>query len=436
MVSTKQLTFLDLFSGIGGFRIGLERAGFKSIGYCDNDEYANKLYKAYFNTEEELFFNDIRTINTEELPDFDILCGGFPCQSFSIAGKRRGFEDTRGTMFFEVARILKDKRPRYFILENVKGLLNHDSGKTFQTILKILTDLGYQVQWQLLNSKFFGVPQNRERVYIVGCYGKGCAGKIFPITETSGQNSCKNEIKIHYDGHSQVNRIFSQDGISPCLTACHWTQGSCISFKPQLHQVPETNKNSQGKRIYTTDGISPCITASHGNQGAFINKPQFNHYKEADVVQTLMVAGDTPLMRVKNGTKKGYDDAIPGDGINLAFPQSKEKRGRVGKGCSQTLDTTCNIGTIDGYRIRRLTPLECFRLQGFPDEMIEKAREIGLADCRLYKMAGNAVTVNVVEAVARKIADCEQRAEGLEKSKTADPFNASNQAAEVENGRT
>ena len=122
-----KLKFIDLFSGIGGFRIGLERAGFECIAYCDNDEYANKLYRNYFDTAKELFFNDIRTINTEELPDFDILCGGFPCQSFSIAGKRRGFEDTRGTMFFEVARIHKDKRPQYFILENVKGLLNHDS---------------------------------------------------------------------------------------------------------------------------------------------------------------------------------------------------------------------------------------------------------------------------------------------------------------------
>ena len=163
-MNKEPLTFLDLFSGIGGFKIGLERAGFESIGYCDNDEYANKLYSAYFNTEKELFFNDIRTIDTSKLPNFDILCAGFPCQSFSIAGKRRGFEDTRGTMFFEVARILKDKRPRYFILENVKGLLNHNGGETFKTIIKVLTDLGYNLQWQLLNSKFFGVPQNRERV--------------------------------------------------------------------------------------------------------------------------------------------------------------------------------------------------------------------------------------------------------------------------------
>ena len=318
----KQLTFLDLFSGIGGFRIGLERAGFKSIGYCDNDEYANKLYKAYFNTEEELFFNDIRTINTEELPDFDILCGG------------------------------------------------HDSGKTFQTILKILTDLGYQVQWQLLNSKFFGVPQNRERVYIVGCYGKGCAGKIFPLTP---------------------------DGIENIST---------------LNKHPLSPQTPQGNRIYLPDGLSSCLTANGGGLGAktglyFINKPRHNQYKASDTVQTLKVAGDTPLMKVRNGTKKGFDEAGPGDGINLAFPHSKTRRGRVGKGCSQTLDTNCNMGTIDGYRIRRLTPLECFRLQGFPDEMIEKAREIGLADCRLYKMAGNAVTVNVVEAVARKIAEVE-----------------------------
>lgn len=360
----KQLTFLDLFSGIGGFRIGLERAGFKSIGYCDCDEHANKLYKAYFNTEEELFFNDIRNIKTEELPDFDILCAGFPCQSFSIAGKRRGFEDTRGTMFFEVARILKDKRPRYFILENVKGLLNHDGGKTFQTILKVLADLGYQTQWQLLNSKFFGVPQHRERVYIVGCYGNECVGKIFPISNPNKQNYSKIELK----------------------------------------QISKTSGNPQGRRVYTTNGISPCITASHGNLASFIYKPRYDKYTESNCVKTLTVGGDTPLMKLRNGTKKGYDEAGPGDGINLAFPQSKTRRGRVGKGCSQTLDTNCNMGTIDGCRLRKLTPLECFRLQGFPDEMVSVAKSLGLADTHLYKMAGNAVTVNVIESVAQKLA--------------------------------
>ena len=175
-------------------------------------------------------------------------------------------------------------------------------------------------------------------------------------------------------------------------------------------QLPSTLGNSQGNRVYYPNGISTCITSSGGGQGGktglyFINKPRHNQYKASDTVQTLKVAGDTPLMKVKNGTKKGFDEAGPGDGINLAFPQSKTRRGRVGKGCSQTLDTSCNMGTIDDYRIRRLTPLECFRLQGFPDEMVKTARTLGMADCHLYKMAGNAVTVNVIEAVAKKLAE-------------------------------
>ncbi len=375
---SKQLTFFDFFSGIGGFRIGLERAGFKCVGYCDNDKHANKLYSNYFNTEEECFFNDITTINTTELPDFDILCGGFPCQSFSIAGKRRGFEDTRGTMFFEVARILKDKKPKYFILENVKGLLNHDGGRTFQTILKILSDIGYKVQWQLLNSKFFGVPQNRERVYIVGCYGNECIGKIFPISGASSKNSCTgpkgNVVYWKNSKEKWVNEERNEVGTIR-------TQ-SDLCRQPLLKQLDETKGKGQAHRIYDSSGIGSCLTANGGGQG-----------------------GKAGLYYVKNGTKKGYDEARIGDGISLAYPESKLRRGRVGRGCSQTLDTSCNMGTIDNYRIRRLTPLECFRLQGLPDDMVECGRKIGLVDGHLYKMAGNAVTVNVIEAVARKLAE-------------------------------
>lgn len=401
MNNKKPLRFFDTFSGIGGFKIALERFGFESIGFCDNDKYATQLYSAYFDTTNEVYYENIRNIRTEELPDFDIFCGGFPCQSFSIAGKRRGFDDIRGTLFFEVARILRDKKPKYFILENVKGLLNHDSGRTFATIIEVLSDLGYQVQWQLLNSKFFGVPQNRERVYIVGCLGNECVGKIFPLTGSDSENIGK------------------------------------------IRKHPLNKKNAaQGSRIYYSDGIGACLLASSGTgkSGLYaINKPRFDKYKQSDIVETLKVGGDTPLMKVRNGTKQGYDVASLGDGINLAFPKSKTRRGRVGKGCSQTLDTNCNMGTIDGedgtYRIRRLTPLECFRLQGFPDDMVQQARELGISDSQLYKMAGNAVTVNVVQAVAQKIADCEQRLEGgSDELSTATPFNASNQDFEVEYG--
>ena len=407
-LKNKQLTFFDIFSGIGGFKIALERAGFKSIGFCDNDEYANKLYRAYFQNDKELFFDDVTTINTAELPDFDILCAGFPCQSFSIAGKRRGFEDTRGTMFFEVARILKDKTPKYFILENVKGLLSHNGGKTFQRILEILTDIGYSVQWQLLNSKFFGVPQNRERVYIVGCYGKECIGKIFPLGGINEENSSENSLiqLEETNGNSQGARVYNPNGISSTLTA----NSGGLGGKTGLYFINQYYFNCKKSDLSSTlkvGGDVPMVNIPNDSIESFINKPRHNQYKPSDIVQTLKVAGDTPLMRVKNGTKKGYDIAGPGDGISLAYPHSKLRRGRVGKGCSQTLDTSCNMGTIDDFRIRRLTPLECFRLQGFPDEMVEVAKKIKLSDMRLYKMAGNAITVNVAEAVARKIAEVE-----------------------------
>jgi DNA (cytosine-5)-methyltransferase 1 len=373
-MNKKPLRFFDAFSGIGGFKIALENVGFKGIGFCDNDKYATQLYMAYLANNNEVYYEDIRKIDTTTMPDFEIFCGGFPCQSFSIAGKRRGFEDTRGTLFFEVARILSDKKPKYFILENVKGLLNHDGGRTFATIIKVLSDLGYQVQWQVLNSKFFGVPQNRERVYIVGCLGGECLGKIFPFTGIADENI--SEIRKH----------------------------------------PLSPKNAhQGSRVYTSDGIGSCLVANGGSGKTglyFINKPRFDKYKASDIVETLKVGGDTPLvndsLQVRNGTKKGYDDAKIGDGINLAFPNSKTRRGRVGKGCSQTLDTHCNMGTVsEDLRIRRLTPLECFRLQGFPDGMVQQARELGMSDAQLYKMAGNAVTVNVAQAVAQKLWEAE-----------------------------
>lgn len=198
------IRFFDMFAGIGGFRSGLEAiGGFECVGYCEIDKYAKQAYEAMYDTGGELYFDDARKIVPEQLPDFDLLVGGFPCQSFSIAGARKGFEDTRGTLFFEIARISAVKKPKYLFLENVPGLLNHDSGKTFETILNTLntgspksiklfgerrcsiacefltasgwkrvstvcTDEGYDVCWQILNSKNFGVPQSRNRVFIIG----------------------------------------------------------------------------------------------------------------------------------------------------------------------------------------------------------------------------------------------------------------------------
>lgn len=205
------MRYFSLFSGIGGFELGIQNAfrkhqkggeGVKDdgnvaygaepeavpicVGYSDIDKYAIKTYQSHFDHRN---YGDVTKIDPPELPDFDLLVGGFPCQAFSVAGKREGFNDTRGTLFFDIARILEDKRPRHFILENVKGLLSHDKGKTFQTIIGVLADLGYGVEWQVLNSKDFGVPQNRERVFIVGHLRGECGRKIFPLGEGFRQSS-------------------------------------------------------------------------------------------------------------------------------------------------------------------------------------------------------------------------------------------------------
>ena len=185
----KTIRYIDLFSGIGGFREGLTRAGgFTCIGHCEIDEKANRSYEALFDTKGEWFCEDIKKADPNEIPDFDLLCGGFPCQPFSTAGNRGGFADPRGTLFFEIARLTEAKRPAYLLLENVPGLLSHDGGRTFAAILHTLDRLGYGLEWQVLNSKDFGVPQSRRRVYLVGYLDERCRGKIFPFTETAGSS--------------------------------------------------------------------------------------------------------------------------------------------------------------------------------------------------------------------------------------------------------
>ena len=157
------IKYFDIFAGIGGFRSGLEKAGgFECVGYCEIDKYAKKAYETLYDTENEVYYDDARKIDPNELPDLDLICGGFPCQSFSIAGKRKGFSDTRGTLFFEIARIAAIKKPKYLLLENVPGLLSHNQGRTFATILSTLDELGYDVVWEVLNSADFSRAELRQ----------------------------------------------------------------------------------------------------------------------------------------------------------------------------------------------------------------------------------------------------------------------------------
>ena len=224
----KTIRYIDLFSGIGGFREGLTRAGgFTCVGHCEIDRYADRSYRALFDTKGEWFCEDIRKADPHDMPDFDLLCGGFPCQAFSVAGNRRGFADPRGTLFFEIARVAAAKRPSYLFLENVPGLLNHDGGRTFASILHTLDRLGYFVEWQVLNSKDFHVPQSRRRVYLIGYLDGRCRGKIFPFTEATGTPL------IQVLPGAQGSRVYSTEGVSCTLTA----QTGGLGGKTGLYEV-------------------------------------------------------------------------------------------------------------------------------------------------------------------------------------------------------
>lgn len=385
------MKFLDLFAGIGGFRLGLEQAGHECVGFCEIDKFARQSYKAIHNTEGEREYHDITTVSNEEWRTLrgtvELICGGFPCQAFSIAGKRKGFlDETRGTLFFEIARAAEQIKPRTLFLENVRGLLSHDKGRTFRTIISTLDELGYDAEWQILNSKNFGVPQNRERVFIIGHLRGERGREVFPVRGKGEYLDSKinNAGVIPYGtgGISQQRVVVKSNGISPALLATSYKDPQKIVVINKESGMPrETN------RVYSPEGLSTTLNTMQGGG---------REHKIA--------------IKIKEATKQGYAIAEQGDSINFSLPNSKTRRGRVGKRVAQTLDTSCNqavivqnhdAGIFDGIRIRKLTPRECWRLQGFPDWAFDKAQEVN-SNSQLYKQAGNSVTVPVIYEIARR----------------------------------
>ncbi|HHG7496698.1 TPA: DNA cytosine methyltransferase [Streptococcus pneumoniae] len=380
------MKFLDLFAGIGGFRIGMESAGHECIGFCEIDKFARASYKAIHDTKGEIELHDITTVSDDTIRGIghvDVICGGFPCQAFSIAGNRRGFEDTRGTLFFEIARFASILKPRYLFLENVKGLLNHDRGNTFEVILSALDELGYDVEWQVLNSKNFGVPQNRERVFIIGHLRGGSGRKVFPLSGDGAAITCEqpkiNKVgNIRKKGKSQSGDVVSNDSLAPTLCSTTTQKDPLkVLIENEIKQFGVLQPNyNQSDVVYEIDGISPTIRAYQGGNLE-------------------------PKIRVKEATKQGYQEAEIGDSVNLSHPNSKTRRGRVGKQIANTLLTGESQGVVEpDFRIRKLTPRECWRLQGFPDWAFDKAQEVN-SNSQLYKQAGNSVTVNVISAIAQ-----------------------------------
>ena len=368
-----------MFAGIGGFRAGLTRAGgFQCVGHCEIDKYADASYRAIHDIrEEEVYYPDAKEIDPGAMPDFDLLCAGFPCQPYSLSGKRRGFEDARGTLFFEIARLAEARQPAYLLLENVPGLLSHDKGGTFCAILTTLHELGYGLEWNVCNSADHGVPQARRRVFLVGYLDPRCAGKIFPLAGANGK------ALVQVLGGPQGSRVYDPEGV-----ACTQTAGAGgMGGKTGLYLIPPDDAfvDLCAGKPRRTD-IARCLTARYGQTTLS------NHQAERSGV-----------LLIKEATKRGYKEAYPGDTVDLGYAGSNTRRGRVGRDIAHTLETSCIQGIVErGGRIRRLMPRECLRLQGFDEDQIDRLLAI-TSDAQAYKQAGNSVTVNVIEAIGRRI---------------------------------
>ena len=406
------MRYIDLFAGVGGFHYGIDRAcqeaekrtreesqkrlrssqeilsneGVKGLDcsatelqqhpiksgdrqftcvYSNEwDKYANSVYRRHYG---ECDNRDIRTVEAEEIPDFDLLCGGFPCQAFSVAGKRGGFEDTRGTLFFEIARIVKQKQPRLLLLENVKGLLSHDQGRTFGVILSTLDELGYDVQWQVLNSKNFGVLQNRERVYIVGHLRGTSRPEVFPITQGDRMDI------------GEGVGLQNPRQISSALRATDYKRTH--NLIKQLNNPTHSND-----RVYSDAGISPTLNTMQGG-------------RRQPFVAMRWVRTEKGKEWRRESQKRGIDNTPFNNGYRELVPAKDEIIGTI---TSQAVAKDSLLGS--GTSIRRLTPTECMRLQGFPDDWCDLGvnGEI-ISDSQKYKMAGNAVTTNVVTEVMRRL---------------------------------
>ena len=376
------MKFIDLFAGIGGFRLGMESAGHECVAFCEIDKFARASYKAIHETKGETEYHDITSVTDEEWRKFkgtvDVICGGFPCQSFSVAGKRKGFlDETRGTLFFEIARAAKQIKPRILFLENVKGLLSHDKGRTFGIILNTLDELGYDCEWQVLNSKNFGVPQNRERVFIIGHLRGERGREVFPIT---GKNATAINVINKKDGMPrETNCVYSSQGLSH--TTLNTMQGGGREPKIAMPVLtPDRAEKRQNGRRFKEDGDEMFTLIAQDRHGVAVLRP----------------------VRTKYGKeiRKAYENGeVEESRHNMTKLEPRQD------GISNTITTVQKDNLLkDDFRIRKFTPRECWRLQGFPDLAFDKAQEVN-SNSQLYKQAGNSVTVNVIAEIANKLED-------------------------------
>lgn len=491
------MKFIDFFAGIGGFRRGMELAGHECVGFCEFDKFATASYiSMHLLTEEqrkaledipikkrqkeilkeeyrngEWYANDIRRVYAGDIPKADCWCFGFPCQDISVAGKQAGFQGNRSSLFFRVmylvGQLKEEDKPTYLFIENVKNLLSVNGGWDFARLLIEMEQQGYDAEWQVLNSKDFGVPQNRERCFIIGHLRGRSTSKIFPIEGTDGKNSVSLNLFSCLNGrNSQRDRVYSSDGLEPTISTkpggntepkvsilfdtsyigqdgkARIYENICPTLTSRDYKEPRSvgvvcNVNPSGKgmngNVYDSNGLNPTLTTNKG-EGNKIAIPVLTpdraekrqngrRFKEDGEPMFTLTGQDRHgiAIEVKEATKQGYAECRVGiDSVNFSMPNSKTRRGRAGQEVANTLDTSCNQGIFvqvseeltvyavwyEKYQcyiaIRKLTPKECFRLQGWSDDYFEKAQFVN-SDIQLYKQAGNGVTVTVIEAMARKM---------------------------------
>jgi DNA (cytosine-5)-methyltransferase 1 len=455
------MKFIDFFAGVGGFRRGMELAGHECVGFCEFDKFATASYiSMHLLTDEqrkaledipikkrqkeilkeeyrngEWYANDIRRVYAGDIPKVDCWCFGFPCQDISVAGKQAGFQGNRSSLFFRVmylvGQLKEEDKPTYLFIENVKNLLSVNGGWDFARLLIEMEQQGYDAEWQVLNSKDFGVPQNRERCFIIGHLRGRSSAKVFPVERTDGENSIS--MIAHRDGYRRNMQVFSPDGITETLdTGQGGGRGHHVAlpcFIDLSYQKTELTNKARCLQARYNKGIAnhkaevsgvaiPVLTPDRAEKRQ--NGRRFKD--DGDPMFTLTGQDRHGIaIEVKEATKQDYTECRVGiDSVNFSMPNSKTRRGRVGQENANTLDTSCNQGIFVQVSeelvvyavwyekcqcyiaIRKLTPKECFRLQGWSDNYFEKAQFVN-SDSQLYKQAGNGVTVTVIETIARKM---------------------------------
>lgn len=493
------MKFIDFFAGIGGFRRGMELAGHECVGFCEFDKFATASYiSMHLLTEEqrkaledipikkrqkeilkeeyrngEWYANDIRRVYAGDIPRADCWCFGFPCQDISVAGKQAGFQGNRSSLFFRVmylvGQLKEEDKPTYLFIENVKNLLSVNGGWDFARLLIEMEQWGYDAEWQVLNSKDFGVPQNRERCFIIGHLRGRSTSKVFPIEGTDGKNSVSLNLFGCLNGrNSQRDRVYSDDGLAPTISTkpggntepkvsilfdtsyigqdgkARIYENICPTLTSRDYKESRSvgvvcNVNPSGKgmngNVYDSTGLSPTLTTNKG-EGNKIAIPVLtpDRAEKRQNGRRFKENGE-PMFTLTSQDRHGVATSLnPLGGLYTGV--SKEFYRGIYEGCFRCLKANAhdsgvtlklnvlNINSNKGIfvkvsdelivyavwyekyqcyiAIRKLTPRECFRLQGWSDDYFEKAKFVN-SDSQLYKQAGNGVTVTVIEAIARKM---------------------------------